>query len=274
MLNDISIRIAGHLLKRSLRSPRLSAASRRRVKKILGMATTQVCEDICREAIDATGRVVAAGPFAGMKIGTSVSWGGGDILPKLLGSYEAELAPFMAEIKDRPFDLVINVGAAEGYYAVGAAMTLNAARVLAVDIDPAALHATQENAVLNGVADKLDVTLGLDADGLCGLLSEAPRSLIISDCEGFELALFTDAALAALKHSFCLVECHDFIGETVTDTLTERFARSHAVEIVDEGPRNPNQHDFLRRKNSTERWLAISEGRPEAMRWLIARPVI
>ncbi|MBT3361742.1 MAG: hypothetical protein HOL37_05355 [Rhodospirillaceae bacterium] len=271
-LADISIRIAGHLLKSGVRSGRLSPSSRRRLKKILGLVSTEVRGEICREVMHANGCIVASGPFEGMKISEKVSWGDGDVLPKLLGSYEAELAPFFDEMKNIPLEIVINVGTAEGFYSVGAAMILKTNRVIAVDIDQAALDATQENASLNDVGHKVVGLLGLDAEGLHKLASTAGRCLIISDCEGFELELFSDQAVEALKHSFCLVECHDFIGKNVADILTEKFAESHFIELIDEGARNPNQYDILRNKNSLDRWLTVSEGRPETMRWLVARP--
>lgn len=272
IISNIAVRLGCRLLKNGIRSGGLNAASRRRLKSMLGVLSNEARRDICHQVIETTGRVVTAGPFQGMKISQTVSWGDGDILPKYLGCYEAELAPFFDEIQELRFDFVVNVGTAEGFYAVGSAMVLNTDRVIAVDIDQAALDVTKENADLNGVGQKLQGMLGLDAEGLCELVSTSNRCLIISDCEGFELELFSDRAIGALKGSYCLVECHEFIGEKVTETLTERFSATHNVEIVEEGARNPNQVDLLRSKSSLDRWLAISEGRPETMGWLIARP--
>jgi len=272
MLADISIRIASHLLKNGVLSRQLSPSSHRRLKKILGSVSRELRREICREVVHSNGRVVASGPFKGMKISGRASWGEGDMLPKYLGSYEEELAPFFDEMKSVPLDLVINVGAAEGFYSVGTAMILMTDRVIAVDIDQAALDVTQENADLNDVGHKIEVLLALDAEGLHKLASTAGRCLIISDCEGFELELFSDRVIETLKNSFCLVECHDFIGKNVADILTKRFVASHEIELIDEGARNPNQYDVLRRKDSLDRWLAVSEGRPEIMRWFVARP--
>jgi len=272
IVSNISIRIAARLLKSAIRSGWSNPSSRRRLRKILGWITNELRREICGEVVRANGRVVAAGPFQGMKIGDRVSWGDGDILPKYLGSYEAELTPFLDEMKSLPFDCVVNVGAAEGFYAVGCALMLSTDRVIAVDIDQAALDATRENADLNNVGHKVEGLLGLDAEGLRELASTAKRCLVIADCEGFELELFSGRAIDALKDSFCLVECHDFIGRNVADILAQRFAASHHIELIDEGARDPNQYGILRHKSSLDRWLAVSEGRPETMRWLAARP--
>src|SRR5262245_457133 len=69
---------------------------------------------------------VQSGPFIGMEILPDVSWNDGDISSKILGTYEQELHPIIEhEIKrlrrmDKP--KIVNVGTAEGYYAVGMAM--------------------------------------------------------------------------------------------------------------------------------------------------------
>src|ERR1700722_2566319 len=72
---------------------------------------------------------VRTGPFAGMRYG-SVSVGSAYI-PKLLGIYERELSSFIeAACLKRP-DLIVDVGAAEGYYAVGLAVRNPTAKVIA-----------------------------------------------------------------------------------------------------------------------------------------------
>lgn len=269
---DSSIRIASYLLKRAVRSDQLTQSSRRRLNQLLRLLSSARREEVCRDVVQASGRVVSSGPFNGMKIGERTSWRDGDILPKLLGSYEVELAPLLEQLKRACFDLIIDVGSAEGFFAVGSALILNTDRVIAVDIDQAALDATRENASINGISEKLECRLGLDAEGLRDLASKAGRCFVISDCEGFELELFSRETIVALKHSVCLIECHDFLRPRVTETLKERFAGTHTVEIVEEGSRNPNQYEPLRTKSSLDRWLAISEDRPETMCWLIARP--
>lgn len=85
-------------------------------------------------ALEATGGFVASGPFAGMKF--TVGNSEGCFLPKLLGCYELELHQhIMALRKQRQYDVIVDVGAAEGYYAVGLARLFPEARVLAHDTD-------------------------------------------------------------------------------------------------------------------------------------------
>lgn len=63
---------------------------------------------------------VRRGEFAGMRLlDRSV---GSAFLPKLVGSYEAKLHPFLRRAATQAWDVVIDGGCAEWYYAVGLAM--------------------------------------------------------------------------------------------------------------------------------------------------------
>src|SRR5512140_2013789 len=60
---------------------------------------------------------VLSGPFKGMRYG-DFSYNSA-LIPKLLGTYEADLHNWVGEALATGYDAVINVGCAEGYYAVG-----------------------------------------------------------------------------------------------------------------------------------------------------------
>ena len=65
------------------------------------------------------GRIVLSGPFAGMKyVNQSV---GSMWFPKVLGTYELELASIIRGFCLARPPSVVDIGAAEGYYAVGVA---------------------------------------------------------------------------------------------------------------------------------------------------------
>ena len=65
------------------------------------------------------GWVVQGGPFAGMTYVRGVSCA--NTISRLLGSYEAELHPVVEQVISRSYPTVIDVGCAEGYYAIGLA---------------------------------------------------------------------------------------------------------------------------------------------------------
>jgi ribosomal protein L11 methyltransferase len=82
----------------------------------------------------------------------------------------------LAAIEDylRPGGAVLDLGTGSGILAVAAAK-LGAASVLALDIDPEAVRAAQENAALNGVGGAVRVELG----SLSPALFTTPSSLVI-----------------------------------------------------------------------------------------------
>jgi hypothetical protein len=97
---------------------------------------------------------VKYGVFKGMKLLPGEESGSGSLIPKLLGAYEYELRPVLEKICHEHYTEIINVGCAEGYYAVGFAMRFPDAKVFAYDIDKGALKLCEEMARLNKVSQQ------------------------------------------------------------------------------------------------------------------------
>ena len=102
--------------------------------------------------------------------------------------------------------------------------------------------------------------------------------LIIMDCEGNEVFYCDTERWPQLCGVHMIVEAHNFLpsdvhpGQKTDDILVERFRGSHRINMVVEGPRNPNRHQLLAYMTSDYRWLAMSEGRPCLMGWLVMEP--
>ena len=73
-------------------------------------------------------------------------------IPKLLGIYERELHPIIEKACSLRFAQIIDVGAAEGYYAVGMALRNPQAQIVAFEANPQALSALGELVKLNCVS--------------------------------------------------------------------------------------------------------------------------
>ena len=232
--------------------------------------------ELVRFVASQTRNVVQTGPFRGMRLSSQGSWGDGDIAAKLLGIYEEELHPYFDRFARLSYDEVIDVGAAEGYYAVGCALLFKKTIVRAFDTSELSHAILHENGRLNEVANRLIIG-GLCSGGTLMEIASGRRILAILDCEGGELELLREPAVVqSLQHSDLVIECHDFIDPSTTGTLIGKLSSTHMITIVYAGARNPNQFPFLAGLSDHERWLAISENRPVLMHWIICmskRPV-
>jgi hypothetical protein len=209
------------------------------------------------------GLVVQSGPFAGMAYVSEAVCS--SLVPKLLGSYEAELHEVLGEILSRDYETVIDIGCAEGYYAVGLALGLPQARVYAFDIDDRARALCANLAEANKVAERVIVAGECDHEKLNGLVRG--RTLIICDCEGCELHLLDPAFAPEVVKSDLLVELHDMILPNITPTIISRFTETHEITLIDAAERNPNAFPILKDFNLLTQRTAVAEFRDGPMQW-------
>jgi hypothetical protein len=242
------------------------------ILQIAHMATRARRQDLLAAFVRQHGWVVQSGPFAGTVLPELTSWGDGDLLPKLLGCYEAELHRTIAEIVAATPDLIVNVGAAEGYYAIGMSRLLPAATIYAFDTDTKSQEICRAAAGLNGLSSRVSVAGQCTPDLLQAIVPRGRAPVVICDCEGYERELIDPQRVPALRSATLVVECYDFIDAAITRTLVDRLSPSHTLGSVREGARDPNESSFLQGLNSLDRWLAVCEYRPLTMHWLVARP--
>lgn len=220
------------------------------------------------------GLVVANGPFKGMKY-PSAEAAGSELLPKLLGSYESELHPVIGRLLTADYSEIVDVGCAEGYYAVGLGMRLPNARIYAFDTDPAARKMCHEMARLNGVSERL--ILGDLCNGsMLMSLNLGRKALIVSDCEGYEKTLFSEKVVEFLSGHDVLIETHDFGDIEVSELLRQRFGRTHnilAIDSVDDLRKvRTYRYPELEPYDAATRLIALAERRPAIMEWLFMTP--
>jgi hypothetical protein len=200
---------------------------------------------------------------------------GSAFLPKLLGSYEAELHPVIEELCKKHWGTIIDVGCAEGYYAVGMGLRNPSAQIMAFDIDANARKMCRSMAELNGLSERLQIGHKFTADSIInGDFDKG--TLIISDCEGFEKKLFISSTVPKLKHCTLLIETHDFIDIGISTRLKELFEESHTIQWVksrdDIQKAKYYSYPELDAMDLQSKEHMFHEGRPAIMEWMICRP--
>ena len=215
--------------------------------------------DATQEAVDAYGPTVQAGPFCGLRY-PPMSLRNRNAIPILFGTYELELHPVIETLVAQRFDCIVDVGSAEGYYAVGLALRTKTP-VHAFDCEPRELRWLRQMAKLNGVGHLVQTGAWCDAKLLARLVG-GRRALVISDCEGYEADLFDESCIPALARSDLLIEVHENNANmSVQGNLTKRFAASHRVQTTLFDPHNTG--------NVPTKWQKFArEARDAGQPWL------
>jgi hypothetical protein len=216
---------------------------------------------------------VQNGPFKGMKY-PAVDSVGSNIFPKLVGSYEKELWETVEEFKSNDYTEIIDIGCAEGYYAVGLAMCKPAAKVYAYDISEKARRLCKEMAELNKVADRVMIKSECTAEEL-GTFPFTGKGLIICDCEGFEKELFNRDNIRNLLNCALLIETHDFIDLSISTYLKGIFRETHDIKVIKSVDDIEKALTYklpgVEELSFPERKQVMAEERPAIMEWLICR---
>lgn len=260
-MTNLHDRVVGYLAD-DLANPGLSNEQRlRKTLPMLGRWRQTVIRDRLLREYRGT---VLGGPFAGLVGLTEVREG--CQVPKLLGSYERELRPVVERIIATSYDVVVNVGCAEGYYAVGLARRMPQTRILAFDTNPQAQAACRRLAERNGVADRVLIGGTLAGEDFARFAGR--RAVVICDIEGAEDALLDPAAYPALAGMDVLVECHDCFKPGMSKLLGGRFQASHRVELFERQLLPFELPPLFDRVSDLDRMLAVWEWRAGPTPWL------
>lgn len=216
------------------------------------------------------GWVIQAGPFAGMQYVQESK--GSVLVPKLLGLYEHELHGAIQSLALRMPDAVVDVGCAEGYYAVGMARIIPTATVFAFDINPDAQSLCALLAKLNGVETRVRVDGVCDSSDLQTILRYHRHVLVISDCEGYEGELLDPDKAPELANTDLLIEVHEFAKAGVTNELLRRFGPTHHITRIPTRPIKIEGIASLREFEPTTRRKIMGELRPDGMEWFVCLP--
>lgn len=232
-------------------------------------------QDQIMDALNHTS-VVLNGPFKGMKYPTLQSVGS-TLYPKLLGSYELEIQQEIEVLLVNNYSEIIDVGCAEGYYAVGLALRCETSNVYAYDKSEKARELCLKMAELNNVSERVFVGSELTAEGLMNFKFTG-KGLIICDCEGYEKLLFTELNMKNLNNCDLIIETHDLIDIEISTYLKALIKHTHdiiSIYSTDDIQKALNLN-FLELENLslTNKREILKENRKAIMEWLICRPKI
>ncbi len=225
----------------------------------------------------AFGGVVRYGPLKGFKLDDDPSWGTGDLAPKLFGLYEQEILKLLSDLRGKR-RVLINLGAADGYYGVGLVRSGFFERSVCFEQTEKGRGVIAKTAQDNGVADKVTILGAASADFpkvVADLGCKASDCLVLSDIEGGEFSIFSAQCLADLAGAHIIIELHGFLavnGNVLESNLISNGRQLFVPSIVKTSTRDLSTIPELDALRNSDRWLICSEGRPKLMSWLILVP--
>jgi hypothetical protein len=217
---------------------------------------------------------VSYGVFKGMSIVPELTWNKADLGSMILGLYEKEVIQVLEE---NPRSTLINLGAGDGYYAIGGVVSGLFQKSIAFEMNSISRKVIREGLRLNNVSDKVQV-FEIAEKNFWKLL-QLPKEksddwLILSDIEGGEFELFDSSAFEFFRCSIVIIEIHDWVfeGPEKLKKLINFSEKTHEVEELTTSSRDLSTIPEVATFSDNERWLICSEGRPKLMKWLVFYP--
>jgi hypothetical protein len=193
-------------------------------------------------------------------------------IAKLLGCYEQPLQPYIEQAIQKQYATILNIGCAEGYYAVGMAKRMPSTQVLAHDLNPKAQEICAALAVKNKVDDRVRIGGLFKSSDFAAYADQ--NVLLMCDIEGAERELLDPNASPALQRMDIIVESHECLIPGITQLLIDRFKDTHNITLVqDDGQRQlikPPQ--WFVNLAHLDQLLATWEWRSGPTPWLVMKP--
>ena len=213
---------------------------------------------------------ICSGPFRTVRISEREIFGGKTA--KLLGTYELELRATLETIESLRPSVALNIGGADGYYAVGLAAAWGVEKVIVFELTAEGRELIATNADLNCIGDHLDIHGVCTAKELAETLKSESVQLLIMDIEGAELDILEPEVLRELENCVVIVESHDFCRPGCIEELCGRFQGTHVIDIVTSEKRTARNFPYTSFMPAFLKERLMDEGRPCSMQWLVGYP--
>lgn len=214
---------------------------------------------------------VHSGPFKGMSYIDSSN--GSTFVPKILGSYEKELHTIVEKIIESEYTNYVDIGCAEGYYAVGFAYRLRSnqnVKIFAYDTNENALHNLNKMARLNGIENKIVSKPLFDYQEFEHFKGEG--TFIMCDIEGDELNLINVVLAPEFLNCDLLVEVHDggVRRKEIKEHLKRSFEKTHNIQIIDFRAKGLEDYNYIKWiPSKSKRIELLDEKRKYGLEWML-----
>ena len=248
--------------------------SEKNVKLSLPDSITNAKQAVYDILLKEHGRVVANGPFAGMIMNSQI-WGGLDINAKILGTYESHVIDELIAISQANSGPFIDIGAADGFFAIGAVISGIAQETYAFEVDASSRRSIAINAADNNLHEQIQIREIANTQTISDVLKKEQKAKILIDIEGGEYELLDSDFLDKISNCDVIVELHPNLvkhGIKKQEELISRLQRHFYVEFFQKNILPTGSFPELANLSDDKRLLALSENRAFEMWWIKLNP--
>ncbi len=233
-------------------------------------------KNILKTILSIHGYQIAYGPFKGMQLNQCRNWSRYDLITQILGTYETHVLQKLIAFSKGKNNVFIDLGSADGYFAVGMVFSGIFGHVYAFEKDVEMQRIIKNNAQLNGCEAKMTILGEADEASLKSIISQCKEPItILIDIEGDEYDLLNPNMLSLLSDCSIICELHPWMkedGKALQKALLSKASAFFDIELIYRESYNPNDFEELSCFNEEERLVALSEGRGPNMHWLVLTP--
>ena len=218
---------------------------------------------------------VAHGAFKGMKLNKKLWWSKNDRITQTLGIYEEHILKKITHFAKSGTSTLIDVGAADGYFAVGMAYSNICQKVYAFEIEKEGRDRLLENANANKCNNKIKVFGKADVESISKIIKGEDKVIVLIDIEGGEYELFNEDMLTVLRGNYVICELHPWMvdgGDSLQIKLLSKASEQFNVELIKRDTYRPNMFSEFDNLSDEERLIAVGEGREKNMQWMVLTP--
>jgi hypothetical protein len=225
------------------------------------------CEYIVFRRLNGT---IASGLFAGLQFTSTDILG--TPMPKILGTYEKEIQEVFEQWNHKKFNRFINVGGAEGFYAVGITKKFEVEEAIVYEMLEKGQSMIRTISEKNRVSTCVQIHSKCEEHDLYKLCDECAKDLVFIDVEGAEIELLSSRVLERLRNSTVVVEAHDFQVDNCTNLVRQMFSNTHVTKVISSRARIEKDFPLSYPFPKAIKLAMMDERRPGVMNWIIASP--
>ena len=170
---------------------------------------------------------------------------------------------------------LVNIGAGEGYHSVGCLNSGICQYCISFEMLEENRNSIRKNFIENDIKKNF-LILPKAEIGFLNLLREKIKfdnTLFLFDIEGDEFKLLDHSVLNEMKTSRMIIEFHHFYSDDISrKKLVENIQEFFDIKWIKNQSRSFSEYNILNKFSDDEKWLMMSESRPQTMQWLICEP--